>query len=75
MQSLLTARSVSARSLVCLLSVGWGVRWKALRDFTANLTSNDIVLMTDAKDVLYTASSATILEKYNRAMGGQRLVL
>jgi hypothetical protein len=36
--------------------ISWGLRLKALRDYCARLTSQDVVMMTDATDALVVGS-------------------
>ncbi|KAL4854738.1 hypothetical protein ACK3TF_004658 [Chlorella vulgaris] len=55
--------------------ISWGLRLKALRDYCARLTSQDVVMMTDATDALVVGSPRALLEAYNDSVDGQRLVL
>ena len=66
-------RSVESaiRNNINLIILGWGIKWRGLsqkleaaHDFTSNLNNNDIILFTDAYDVLFTDEPHIIKQKY-----------
>ena len=56
-----------------LVILGWGVKWRGLSQkleaaqrYAANLDKNDVLLFTDAFDVLFTEKPQVIQQEYNK---------